>query len=68
MELPEARQFIKIGQACPTAKNVTERQTKKMRISIDKMAETKEKRNTQKLSEQDIDLHFLIPQTIGNRS
>jgi len=67
MELLEARQFIEIGAARFAAKNATKKQIKEMEILIDEMAKAGEEANMQKLSEQDIDFHFLIAQATGNR-
>ncbi len=67
MELLEARQFIEIGAARLAAKNATKKQIKEMENLINEMAKAGEEANTQKLSEQDIDFHFLIAQATGNR-
>ncbi len=67
MELLEARQFIEIGAARLAAKNATKKQIKEMGALINKMAKAGEEGDTQKLSEQDIDFHFLIAQATGNR-
>ncbi|MDH4219843.1 MAG: FadR family transcriptional regulator [Candidatus Aminicenantes bacterium] len=67
MELLEARQFMEIGAARLAAKNATKRQIKEMGTLIDEMAKAGEKGDTQKLSEQDIDFHFLVAQATGNR-
>jgi GntR family transcriptional repressor for pyruvate dehydrogenase complex len=67
MELLEARQFIEIGAARLAAKNATPQQIKEMGALIDAMAKANEKGDIRKLSEQDIDFHFLIAQATGNR-
>jgi GntR family transcriptional repressor for pyruvate dehydrogenase complex len=67
MELLEARQFIEIGAARLAAKNATKKQIKEMGALINKMAKAGQEGDTQKLSEQDIDFHFLIAQATGNR-
>jgi len=67
MELLEVRQFMEIGAARLAAKNATKKQIKEMGTLIDEMAKAGEKGDTQKLSEQDIDFHFLIAQATGNR-
>lgn len=67
MELLEARQFIEIGAARLAAKNATQDVIKKMGILIDEMAAAEREGNTQKLSDQDIDFHFLIAQATRNR-
>ena len=67
MELLEARQFIEIGAVRLAAKNATRKQIKEMGGMIDAMAKAKKKGDIQKLSEQDIDFHFLIAQATQNR-
>ena len=67
MELLEARQFIEIGAARLAAKNASPKQIKEMGALIDDMAKANEKEDLQKLSEQDIDYHFLIAQATQNR-
>jgi GntR family transcriptional repressor for pyruvate dehydrogenase complex len=67
MELLEARQFIEIGAARLAAKNATSKQIKEMGVLIDDMTRANKKGDTKKLSEQDIDFHFLIAQATQNR-
>ena len=67
MELLEARQFIEIGAARLAAKNATPKQIKEMGVLIDDMAKANKREDTQKLSEQDIEFHFLIAQATQNR-
>jgi GntR family transcriptional repressor for pyruvate dehydrogenase complex len=67
MELLEARQFIEIGAARLAAKNASPKQIKEMGALIDDMTQANEREDIQKLSEQDIDFHFLIAQATQNR-
>jgi GntR family transcriptional repressor for pyruvate dehydrogenase complex len=67
MELLEARQFIEIGAARLAAKNASPKQIKEMGGLVDGMAKANKKDDIQKLSELDIDFHFLIAQATGNR-
>lgn len=67
MELLEARQFIEIGATRLAAKNATKELIKEMGILIDEMAKAGQEGDTQKLSDQDIDFHFLIAQATQNR-
>jgi len=67
MELLEARQFIEIGAARLAAKNATPKQIKEMGVLIDDMTKANKREDTQKLSEQDIEFHFLIAQATQNR-
>jgi len=67
IELLEARQFIEIGAARMAAKSATPKQIKKMGDLIDDMAKANKKGDTQKLSEQDIEFHFLIARATQNR-
>ena len=67
LELLEARQFIEIGAARLAAKHATQKQIKEMGALIEDMAKANEKGDIQKLSEQDIDFHFLIAQATQNR-
>ncbi|UCE40973.1 MAG: FadR family transcriptional regulator [Candidatus Aminicenantes bacterium] len=67
IELLEARQFIEIGAVRLAAKNATPKQIQDMGTLIDDMATANEKGDTQKLSEQDINFHFLIAQATQNR-
>jgi len=67
IELLEARQFIEIGATRLAAKNATPKQIKEMGNMIDAMAKANIKGDIQKLSEQDIDFHFLIAQATQNR-
>jgi GntR family transcriptional repressor for pyruvate dehydrogenase complex len=67
LELLEARQFIEIGAARLAAKHATQKQIKEMGSLIDDMEKANEKGDIQKLSEQDIDFHFLIAQATQNR-
>jgi GntR family transcriptional repressor for pyruvate dehydrogenase complex len=67
LELLEARQIIEIGAARLGAKNATRELIKKMGLLIDRMTEAARAEDTQKLSEQDIDFHFLIAQATQNR-
>jgi len=67
IELLEARQFIEIGATRLAAKNATPKQIKEMGNMIAAMAKANIKGDIQKLSEQDIDFHFLIAQATQNR-
>ncbi len=67
MELLEARQFIEIGAARLAAKNATKELIHKMGVLIDEMAEAGQEQDTQRLSDQDINFHFLIAQATQNR-
>ena len=67
LELLEARQFIEIGAARLAARHATQKQIKEMGALIEDMAKANEKGDIQKLSEQDIDFHFLIAQATQNR-
>ena len=67
MELLEARQLIEIGAARLAAKNATPKQIKEMGVLIDDMTKANKREDTQKLSEQDIEFHFLIAQATQNR-
>ncbi len=67
LELLEARQFIEIGAARLAAKNATPKQIKEMGALIEDMARASKKGDIPKLSEQDIEFHFLIAQATQNR-
>jgi GntR family transcriptional repressor for pyruvate dehydrogenase complex len=67
MELLEARQFIEIGAARLAAKNASLKQIEEMGALIEDMARANARGDIQKLSEQDIDFHFLIAQATQNR-
>jgi GntR family transcriptional repressor for pyruvate dehydrogenase complex len=67
MELLEARQFIEIGATRLAAKNASLKQIEEMGALIEDMARANARGDIQKLSEQDIDFHFLIAQATQNR-